>query len=419
MPANVQRCGELLIDDFSAYKGQYGRNYVGHVTISQKYGRVRTDGVPVYADEIKNINSYLTADIPISEAVNNVKVFLFQSALAAFVITAVTCLIVFLQVNKNAVKPIDDIASKAEEFVSKYEDRFDTHEGTDVFRDVYEGQVKELIKLGISLRSMEFEMNSYLRDIDRLVGEKARISTELVIATKIQAATIPKNFIDYDKYPQFEIFGDYRPAKEVGGDFYDFFTIDDDHLCLVMADVAGKGIPAALYMMVSKIAIQTRAEQGGTPAEILKYVNDRLAANNTVDMFVTVWIGILTVSTGHFIAANAGHEYPAVADENGHYTLMKDKHSAVVGGMPGIKFKDYEFDLPKNGRLFIYTDGVPETINAEEEFFGTERMVEALNKCSNSAPKETVESIRQALEDFSAGAEQFDDTTLFNIWYKG
>lgn len=416
---NVQRCGELLFDDFSDYIGQPGRRYIGNVTYSEKYGRVRTDGVSVYVDEAKNISSYLTADIPISEAVKNVKIFLFQSAIAALIITAFACLIVFLSVNHNAVKPIDTMASKAEDFVAKYEERFDTHVGTDVFKDIYEGDVKELIKLGISLRSMELEMNSYLRDIDRLAGEKARIGTELVIATKIQAATIPKNYIDYEKYTQIEFFGDYKPAKEVGGDFYDFFTLDDDHLCIVMADVAGKGIPAALYMMVSKIAIQTRAEQGGTPSEILRYVNDRLAANNTVDMFVTVWIGIINVKTGHVIAANAGHEYPALADESGRYSLFKDKHSAVVGGMAGIKFKDYEFDIPKNGRLFIYTDGVPETMNKEEEFFGTDRMVEALNRCSNMVPKETVESIRQTLEDFSCGAEQFDDTTLFNIWYKG
>ena len=209
-----------------------------------------------------------------------------------------------------------------------------------------------------------------------------------------------------------------HPAKEVGGDFYDFFMIDDDHLCLVMADVSGKGIPAALYMMVSMIAIKTRAEQGGTPSEILVYVNDRLSANNSVDMFVTVWLGIITVSTGHVIAANAGHEYPVVTDEKGIYQLMKDKHGFVLGGMGGLKYKDYEFDIPRNGRLFVYTDGVPEAQNEKEEFFGTDRMVDALNQCKDMSPKDTIDHVKKAVDDFVGNAEQFDDTTLLSFVYK-
>ena len=416
---NIQRCGEILMDDFSAYIGHPGMDYEGNITYSQKYGRVRTDGIAVYTDDANHIYSYLTADIPVSEETKNVRLFLIQMGLAAIVLSILTCIGVFYSVNRTAVKPLDSIAAKAEDFVGMYEERYDTHAGTDVFQDSYEGSVKELIKLSISLRSMELEMNSYLRDIDKLAEEKARISTELDVATRIQLATIPGNFSDFDKYPQFDLYGDCRPARGVGGDFYDFFMLDDDHLCIVMADVAGKGIPAALYMMVSKIALQTRAEQGGKPSEILSYVNDRLSANNTVDMFVTVWLGILTLSTGHVIAANAGHEYPAIAGEDGVYELVKDKHGFVLGGMEGLKFKDYEFDLPKNGRLFVYTDGVPETQNKEEQFFGTERMIETLNKGKDLNPKETVENIHRALDEFSEGAQQFDDTTLLNIWYKG
>ena len=417
--SNVQRCGELLIDDFSALSGHPGMDYVGNVTISEKYGRVRTDGVAVYTDDSRGIYSYLTADIPVSEAYKNVKIFMLQTSIAALIVLAVTCSGVFAAVNRTAVKPINVMAGKAEDFVSMYEERYDTHASTDVFRDIYDGHVKELIKLSISLRSMELEMNSYLKDIDRLVSEKARISTELDIATKIQIATIPRNFSDYNKYPQIELYGDCKPAKEVGGDFYDFFMLDDDHMCLVMADVSGKGIPAALYMMVCKIALQTRAEQGGNPSDILTYVNNGLSANNSVDMFVTVWLGILTLSTGHVIAANAGHEYPAVTDENGNYVLMKDKHGFVLGGMEGLKFKDYEFDIPKGGRLFLYTDGVPESQNKNEEFFGTERMVQTLNRCKDLNPESTIEQMHSALTEFAEGAEQFDDTTLLNVWYKG
>ena len=384
--SNVQRCGELLFDDFSEYIGHPGMDYVGNVTYSQKYGKVRTDGIAVYTDDANGIYSYLTADIPISTAVKNVRIFLMQTALVAMIMVAIFCIILFVVLNHSAVQPINVMAGKAEDFVGMYEERFDSHAESDIFDNIYTGNVKELLKLSDSLRSMELEMNSYLQDIDRLAGEKARIVTELDIATKIQKATIPKNFSDFDKCPQFEMYGKCKPAKEIGGDFYDFFPLDDDHLCIVMADVSGKGIPAALYMMVSKIAIQTRAEQGGTPSEILAYVNDRLSANNSVDMFVTVWLGIMTISTGHVIAVNAGHEYPAIADENGHYTLMNDKHSFVCGGMEGQRFTDYEFDIPKGGRLFLYTDGVAENQNKSEEFYGTDRMIAALNECQTLSP---------------------------------
>ena len=261
-------------------------------------------------------------------------------------------------------------------------------------------------------------MNSYIEDINRLAGEKAKISTELDIATKIQEATIPKNFADYDKYPQLELYGDCKPAKQVGGDFYDLFMLDEDHLCIVMADVSGKGIPAALYMMVSKIAIQTRAEQGGTPSEILYYVNNRLSANNDIDMFVTVWLGILTLSTGHVIATNAGHEYPAITDENGNFSLQMEKHGFVCGGMEGIRFKDREFDIPKGGKLFLYTDGVAESINRSQEFYGTDRMLDALNECKGLSPKATIEHMHESLNEYAGGADQFDDTTMLCIEYK-
>ncbi len=417
--STVQRCGELLFADFSDYKGNPGMDYLGNVTMSPTYGGVRTDGVAIYTDESRGIYSYLTADIPISTTQRNVRLFLLQSAIAAFMLSLLFSIGIFVCVNSVVVKPLNNMAGKAEDFVDMYEERFDTHQGTDIFKNIYHGDVKELNKLTDSLQSMEFEMNSYIEDINRLAGEKARISTELDIATKIQEATIPRNFADYNKYQQLEIYGDCKPAKEVGGDFYDFFMLDEDHLCIVMADVSGKGIPAALYMMVSKIAIQTRAEQGGTPSEILYYVNNRLSANNSVDMFVTVWLGILTLSTGHVIAANAGHEYPAVTDENGNYVLQKEKHSFVCGGMEGLRYKDNEFDIPAGGKIFLYTDGVAESTNKAQEFYGTRRMIDALNCCKDASPKDTVEYIQKSLAEFSNGADQFDDTTMLSILYKG
>lgn len=416
---NVIPCGTLLLDDFSQYDGHPGKEFEGFVTFSPTYGRVRTDGVPAYIDEEKDIYAYLLADIPISEVRQKGYLFILNTALLAIIITALSCIFVYLAVKKTAVEPINNIAEKAEDFVDSYEKRYGEHLETHIFEELYNGNVSELQNLSRSLSSMELETNSYIKDIDRLAGEKARTNTELEIATRIQAASIPRNFDDYKHINELELYGDMKPAKAVGGDFYDFFLLDDTHMCVVMADVSGKGIPGALYMMVSMVAIRTRAEQGGNPSEILRYVNEKLSANNSVDMFVTVWLGILDINTGHVIAANAGHEYPAVADENGTYTLMKDKHGFVCGGMEGVRYKDYEFDIPRNGRLFIYTDGVPESANNNNEFFGTDRMLSALNQCSDKNPKQTIEHVQEEIEKFTEGVERFDDTTLLCLWYKG
>lgn len=182
------------------------------------------------------------------------------------------------------------------------------------------------------------------------------MATELDLAARIQNGSLPSSFPAYPERGEFDIYASMTPAKEVGGDFYDYFLIDDDHLALVIADVSGKGVPASLFMMSSKILISNRAVLGGTPAEIFEFVNERICENNTLDMFVTVWLGILEISTGKLICSNAGHEFP-VFGKNGKFELMKDKHGMVLGAVPGIKYKNYEVQLEKGETVFVYTDG--------------------------------------------------------------
>ena len=209
------------------------------------------------------------------------------------------------------------------------------------------------------------------------------------------------------------------PAKEVGGDFYDFFFIDDDHLCLVIADVSGKGVPAALFMMVSKIVLQSSAMLGISPAEILKKTNDSLCANNQEEMFVTVWVGILEMSTGKLTASNAAHEYPVIKHADGKFELFKDKHGFVIGGMEGVRYKNYSVQLEPGAKLFVYTDGVPEATDADNQLFGTDRLVEALNQDPEASPEKLLKNLRKAVDDFVKDAEQFDDLTMLCVEYKG
>ncbi len=262
-------------------------------------------------------------------------------------------------------------------------------------------------------------IQNYIQDITTITAEKERISTELSVATQIQADMLPIVFPPFPERNEFEIFASMTPAKEVGGDFYDFFMLDDDHLAMVIGDVSGKGVPAALFMVISKTLIKDHAQMCGSPKGILEEVNNLLLESNAEGMFVTVWLGILEISTGKVVAANAGHEYPAIQKAGGEFDLLKDKHGMMVGAMGGIRYKEYEFQLEKGDCLFVYTDGVPEATNAQNELYGTDRMVLALNQDANAHPQTILKNVRADVDKFVAEAPQFDDLTMLCIRYFG
>ena len=277
----------------------------------------------------------------------------------------------------------------------------------------------EIGVLADSFSDLAMEIDRYTKEVLTLNSEKERISTELALATNIQSSMLPSKFPAFPDRKEFDIYASMDPAKEVGGDFYDFFMIDDDHLCLIIADVSGKGVPAALFMMASKIVLENQAMQGKTPAQILKDANSSICSYNKEDMFVTVWLGILELSTGKLTASNAGHEKPAILSDSGQFKLYNDKHCFVVGGMNGITYKEYELTLKPGDKIFVYTDGVPEATNAETEMFGTDRMITALNKKPDASPQELLSIVRESVDDFVKEAEQFDDLTMLSLEYFG
>ncbi len=277
----------------------------------------------------------------------------------------------------------------------------------------------EIGELAGSIDEMEERIQNYISSITQITAEKERIKTELTLASLIQSSMLPHIFPPFPNRKEFDLYASMDPAKEVGGDFYDFFLIDDDHLGIVMADVSGKGIPAALFMMVSKVILQSCAMLGRSAGEILTKTNEAICSNNQAGMFVTVWVGILEISTGKLTAANAGHEYPALRRANGSFELFRDKHGFVIGGMPGISYREYELHLDPGDKLFLYTDGVPEATNADSELFGTDRMIAALNEEKDQTPKQVLEGVRQAVDSFVQEAEQFDDLTMLCLEYKG
>ena len=279
-------------------------------------------------------------------------------------------------------------------------------------------KIKERNEVGVlaeDIAEMTLEIQRYTKENLRLNGERERIAAELELGARIQSSMLSKTFPESE---HFEVFAHMTPAKEVGGDFYDVFLIDDDHLGLVIADVSGKGVPAALFMMMAKGLIRNYAMRGDTPAQVLENANEQICANNEEQMFVTVWFGVLEVSTGRITAANAGHEYPIIKQPDGSFELFKDKHGFVLGGIMNKKYKQYELTLQKGGTLFVYTDGAPEATAANEEMFGTQRLVDTLNAQADGSPQQLISRVYDEVGKFVGDAPQFDDLTMLAITIK-
>ena len=259
----------------------------------------------------------------------------------------------------------------------------------------------------------------YVDRVKTVTAEKERIGAELSMATAIQSSQLPRLFPPFPQRREFDLFASMKPAKEVGGDFYDFFLVDEDHVALVMADVSGKGVPAALFMMVSRVLIKARLQNGDSPAKALAYVNDQLCDSNDAGFFVTVWAAVLEISTGKGVAVNAGHEHPALRRAGESYDLVVYKHSPAVALMPGMRYQEHEFQLEPGDSVFVYTDGVAEATNANNELFGTERMLEALNRDPAAEPGVVLRNMMNAINEFVGDATQFDDITMLSLTYRG
>ena len=354
------------------------------------------------------VTAILCVERPMTELSTGRRGYLRTVAVAMILLSLFACFCAAIYLRKQFVTPIKKIIKEARRFAKE-----NTRMSHEDFGKI--SRIRELNELASSVERMETDTLQYMENLTTITAEKERIGTELALATKIQANMLPSLFPAFPERTEFDIFASMTPAKEVGGDFYDFFLIDNDHLGLVMADVSGKGVPAALFMMMSKILVNNFAMLGGSPATVLECVNNAVCKNNEDSMFVTVWFGILTISSGMLKAANAGHEYPAIRRADGEFELFKDKHGLAVGCMKNMKYKDYELQLNKGDTLFLYTDGVPEATDAAKEMFTTEGMLAALNQEPDAKPQKILENVKTAVDAFAGDAPQFDDLTMLAI----
>lgn len=379
------------------------------------YGWLVTSMEPV-KDENGNPVALVGVDISMNEIMNDREEYLHSVLIFIGVAAILLCFLIVLSVTFTVIKPVNKLSYAARNFV---ESRNEEHTGSSVLSKLRIKTGDEVETLCDSIQQMERDLNEYIRHLTTVTAEKERIGAELELATRIQADMLPNIFPAFPSRKDFDIHASMTPAKEVGGDFYDFFLVDDTHLAMVIADVSGKGVPAALFMMMSKILIQNAVMVGNSPAEALTAVNNQICSNNREEMFVTVWLGIVDLKSGLMTAANAGHEKPIIKAPDGSFEFYKDRHGFVIGGMGGINYKEYEIKLEKGSKLFIYTDGVAEATDKNNELFGVERTVDALNGAKDEAPDAIIKHVKECVDEFVGTAPQFDDLTMLCFEYVG
>ena len=366
-----------------------------------------------YLDNVNGKDIIIGMTYDLSNIENEIRNVTVNNTLASVTGQLILSLICLFMVYRLIISPLKSV----QENIRNYRE---TKDSETVIANLKEINSKnEIGDLKNDVIELAEEIDDYVAKIESISAEKHRIESELDMAKRIQLSMMPSVFPPYPDRNEFEIYASVEPAREVGGDFYDFFLIDKDHLCMVMADVSGKGVPAALFMMGSKIVIKNSAMLMNSPAKILTRANESICENNEQDMFLTVWLGILELSTGKLVAANAGHEYPALMRAGEKFEIIKSKHGFVIGGFEDAIYMDYELQLEPGDKLFLYTDGLPEATNGDNEMLGIDGMLDALNENCESHPEVILNGVKNTVDGFVKEAEQFDDLTMMCIEYKG
>ncbi len=380
------------------------------ITNSEEYGYLAS----AYAAIFNSEGSFAAmACVDISMDMINHQINEFVIAII-FIVGGILLLFIiayFFFIRKSVLKPIETLNAAASTIISEQMDSLASFS-----INIKTGD--ELERLANSFTQMVHELKRYIDNLTAATIEKERIGTELDLARDIQYSMLPNKFSAYPMRTEFELFAVMTPAKEVGGDFYDFFLIDENHLALVIADVSGKGVPAALFMVISKTLIKNAAQACFSPSAVLETVNNRLCENNDADMFVTVWLGILEISTGIITCANAGHEYPVIKKSDGDYRLIEDRHGLLLACFENAKYVEYEIIMEPGDKLLLYTDGVTEATNISEELFGTDRMLAALNQGKDLGCEPLLCHIKAEIGAFMGDVPQFDDITMLCIELK-
>ncbi len=334
--------------------------------------------------------------------------FLISMLSISLLIVLFTVLAYMLFVRKVVIVPIGKLAAFTNKITASKEFK-------DQHIEIKTGD--EIEELGNSFNFMLVELENYIKNLSEITAEKERIGAELDIAAHIQASMLPCIFPAFPEREQFEVFASMTPAKEVGGDFYDFFMVDDTHLAIVMADVSGKGVPAALFMVIGKTLLKDHTLPTSDLGEVFNRVNNLLCEANSEGLFITAFEGVLDLVTGEFTFVNAGHELPFIYHDK-TYKPYKTRPGFVLAGMEEMRYKVGSITLSEGDKIFQYTDGVTEATNANEELYGMERLEAALNRHGDLSPIQLLPAIKEDIDQFVGDAPQFDDITMLCLEFK-
>ena len=374
-----------------------------------KYGYIASAYSPVFDSNGEPV-AVVGVDVYMPDLQENMRDFLVVVIAAIFLVVLAAILMCYFFVKKKIVNPINKIRDTSKRMVENLENE----ESIDV--SVKTGN--EIEELFDSFKEMYRDVKDYITQLSSVTAEKERIGAELDVAKHIQASMLPCIFPAFPERSEIDIYATMEPAKEVGGDFYDFFMVDDTHLAIVMADVSGKGVPAALFMVIGKTLIKDHTTPGRDLGKVFTEVNQLLCESNSEELFITAFEGVLDLVTGEFVYVNAGHEMPFICKAGGNFEPYKIRAAFVLAGMEGMKYRAGSMTLEPGDKIFQYTDGVTEATNINNELYGMERLGAILNKVKAGTPHDILPAVKKDIDSFVGEADQFDDITMLCLEYK-
>ena len=387
-------------------------NRVPAVISDEEYGWIISISYP-YKSSDGELLGYVCADIPMDDVVRDRQNYLLTTLLLLAGVTAAFAVLYYILFNYVFVRPIKRMAGAAAEFVSGGQDG----EFSSSIASLSVRSHDELRLLCNSMKTMEQNIREYVNNLREVTSEKERIGAELDVARHIQSSMLPCIFPAFPERREFDIYATMTPAKEVGGDFYDFFMVDERHLAIVMADVSGKGVPAALFMVIGKTLIKDHTTPGRDLGEVFGEVNRLLCESNSEGLFITAFEGVLDLFTGEFRFVNAGHEMPFIGRKNVFHP-EKIRPGFVLAGMEEMRYRSGVLYLDAGDKLFQYTDGVTEATDAANTLYGMERLEATLSAHGADTPQQICEAVKEDIDAFVKDAPQFDDITMLCLEFK-
>ncbi len=398
-------------DKDTIHKIYYDEEQYNELTLSkdEKYGSMAS-AYSVISDGNGEPVAVVGVDMYMTNLQSDMRQFLNVVPFVIVVIILVAIWLFYSFVKRRIVSPINILRNVSKSMVQNLE----KDETIEVSIDTGD-EIEELFN---SFKQMYSDVKDYIRELSNVTAEKERIGAELDVAKHIQASMLPCIFPAFPERKEIDIYATMEPAKEVGGDFYDFFMVDDTHLAIVMADVSGKGVPAALFMVIGKTLIKDHTTPGRDLGKVFTEVNNLLCESNSEELFITAFEGVLDLVTGEFVYVNAGHEMPFICKAGGDFEPHRIRAAFVLAGMEGMKYRAGSMMLEPGDKIFQYTDGVTEATNINNELYGMERLGAILNKVKNVTPHEILPAVKKDIDEFVGEADQFDDITMLCLEYK-